>query len=188
MGKFVLDKNLYKNTYFIVDEASMISNAGNSGSLFGSGRLLDDLLEYVYSGENCRLVLSGDTAQLPPVGLDISPALEPTTLQYFGFGVQEYVLREVVRQAADSGILSCATQIRKNIEDGKNNGFIQFDIGAFPDVQRISGGDLIESITTEYEKNGIFDTTVVTRSNKRANLFNKGINGSKKQLPLGYRR
>jgi exodeoxyribonuclease-5 len=178
MGKFVLDKNLYKNTYFIVDEASMISNAGNSGSLFGSGRLLDDLLEYVYSGENCRLVLSGDTAQLPPVGLDISPALEPTTLQYFGFGVQEYVLREVVRQAADSGILSCATQIRKNIEDGKNNGFIQFDIGAFPDVQRISGGDLIESITTEYEKNGIFDTTVVTRSNKRANLFNKGIRGS----------
>lgn len=178
MGRFVLDKNIFKNTYFIVDEASMISNENTPGSSFGSGRLLDDLLEYVYSGENCRLVLAGDTAQLPPVGLAISPALEAETLMHYGFGVKEYELKEVVRQAADSGILSCATQIRETIEEGKARGFIKFDIDSFPDVERISGEDLIERITTSYESNGIFDTTVVTRSNKRANLFNKGIRGS----------
>jgi exodeoxyribonuclease-5 len=178
MGRFVLDKNLFKNTYFIVDEASMISNESSGGSAFGSGRLLDDLLEFVYSGENCRLVLVGDTAQLPPVGLAISPALEAETLKYYGFGVKEFELKEVVRQAADSGILSCATQIRQTIEKGESSGFIQFNIDAFPDVERISGEDLIERINSAYEKNGLFDTTVVTRSNKRANLFNKGIRGS----------
>ena len=178
MGKFALDKNLFKNTYFIVDEASMISNENTNRSVFGSGRLLDDLLEFVYSGENCRLVLVGDTAQLPPVGLAISPALEAETLKYYGFGVKEYELKEVVRQAADSGILSCATQIRENIDAGKSSGFMKFDIDAFSDVERISGEDLIESIASAYEKKGIFETTVVTRSNKRANLFNKGIRGS----------
>lgn len=178
MGRFVLDKNLFKNTYFIVDEASMISNESSVGSAFGSGRLLDDLLEFVYSGENCRLVLVGDTAQLPPVGLAISPALEAETLKYYGFGVKEFELKEVVRQAADSGILSCATQIRQTIEKGESSGFIQFDIENFDDVERISGEDLIERINSAYEKNGLFDTTVVTRSNKRANLFNKGIRGS----------
>jgi exodeoxyribonuclease-5 len=178
MGKFVLDKNLFKNTWFIVDEASMISNESSNGSAFGSGRLLDDLLEFVYSGENCRLVLVGDTAQLPPVGLAISPALEAETLKYYGFGVKEFELKEVVRQAADSGILSCATQIRQTIEKGESSGFIQFDIENFDDVERISGEDLIERINSAYEKNGLFDTTVVTRSNKRANLFNKGIRGS----------
>ncbi len=178
MGRFVLDKNLYKNTWFIVDEASMISNDSNNSSVFGSGRLLNDLLEYVYSGENCRLVLVGDTAQLPPVGLALSPALEADTLLNHGFGVQEYELKEVVRQAANSGILSCATQIRKTIEEKTQHGFIQFEIESFPDVERISGEDLIEAITSAYEKSGIFETTVVTRSNKRANLFNKGIRGS----------
>jgi len=178
MGRFALDKNLFKNTYFIVDEASMISNENTPGSSFGSGRLLDDLLEYVYSGENCRLVLVGDTAQLPPVGLAISPALEAETLKHYGFGVKEFELKEVVRQAADSGILSCATQIRETIEEGKAQGFIKFDVDSFPDVVRISGEDLIERITTSYENDGIFDSTVVTRSNKRANLFNKGIRGS----------
>ncbi len=178
MGKFVLDKNFHKSTYFIVDEASMISNEGNRGAVFGSGRLLDDLLEYVYSGENCRLVLVGDTAQLPPVGLTLSPALDASTLKLHGFGVREYELTDVVRQAQGSGILSCATQIREHINEKTGMGFFPLHIHSFPDVVRISGGDLVETITTEYDRHGIFESIVVTRSNKRANLYNKGIRGS----------
>ena len=179
MGRFVLDKNLHKNTFFIVDEASMVSNEQNENSVFGSGRLLDDLLEYVYSGENCRLVLVGDTAQLPPVGIPLSPALDASVLNEYGFGVKEFVLTDVVRQAFDSGVLYNATQIRKLIGDGMPEpGFIKFKINAFADVQRISGEKVIESISSNYNKYGIFDTIVVTRSNKRANLYNKGIRGS----------
>ena len=179
IGKFVLDKNLYKNTYFIVDEASMISNALNENSVFGSGKLLDDLLEYVYSGENCRLVLVGDTAQLPPVGLNISPALEMATLENFGFGVAEFELKEVVRQAEGSGVLFNATQIRNRIRENQvNSGFFPIEMNSFPDVEKIAGAELIENISTCYDKYGIFETTVVTRSNKRANLYNKGIRGS----------
>ncbi|HKI90427.1 MAG TPA: AAA family ATPase [Draconibacterium sp.] len=179
MGRFVLNNNLYKNTYFIVDEASMISNETNESSVFGSGKLLDDVLEYVYSGENCRLVLVGDTAQLPPVGLNISPALERGMLEHYGFGVDEYELKEVVRQAQDSGVLFNATQIRNRITDAEHQfGFFPLVLESFPDVQRISGGDLIEQISTCFDKYGLFETTVVTRSNKRANLYNKGIRGS----------
>ncbi len=179
MGKFSLDKNLYKNTYFIVDEASMISNELNENSVFGSGRLLDDLLEYVYSGENCRLVLVGDTAQLPPVKLNISPALEAASLEYCGFSVKEVELKEVVRQAEDSGILFNATKIRNRISSfNDNSGYFPIDINSFDDVERVSGGELIETISSAYDKYGLFETTIVTRSNKRANLFNKGIRGS----------
>ncbi len=179
MGKFSLDKNLFKNTYFIVDEASMISNERNENSVFGSGRLLDDLLEYVYSGENCRLVLVGDTAQLPPVKLNISPALEAATLEYYGFTVKEVELKEVVRQEYDSGILFNATKIRDRIGNiNENSGFFRVDVNPFPDVERVSGEELIETISGAYDKYGLFETTVVTRSNKRANLFNKGIRGS----------
>lgn len=179
LGKFALDKNLFKNTYFIVDEASMISNELSENSVFGSGRLLDDLLEYVYSGENCRLVLVGDTAQLPPVGLAISPALETATLEYFGFSVKEVELTEVVRQAKDSGILSNATEIRNRIGNNQQEtGYFPIKLDDFVDVERISGAELIESISSSYDKYGLFETTVVTRSNKRANLFNKGIRGS----------
>jgi exodeoxyribonuclease-5 len=179
MGKFLLNKNLFKNTYFIVDESSMISNELNENSIFGSGRLLDDLLEYVYSGENCRLVLIGDTAQLPPVKLNISPALEAHTLQSYGFSVKEVELKEVVRQAKDSGILFNATEIRSRIGSLLgNSGFFPIEINSFDDVERISGGDLIETISSCYDRFGLFETTVVTRSNKRANLFNKGIRGS----------
>ena len=179
MGKFALDKNLHKNTYFIVDEASMISNELSDNSVFGSGRLLDDLLEYVYSGENCRLVLVGDTAQLPPVKLNISPALEAASLEYYGFSVKEVELKEVVRQTEDSGILFNATEIRNRIgslED--NSGFFPIELNSFDDVERISGEELIETISSAYDKYGLFETTIVTRSNKRANLFNKGIRGS----------
>ena len=178
-GHFALDKNLYKNTYFIVDEASMISNETAENTVFGSGRLLDDLLEYVYSGENCRLVLVGDTAQLPPVGLNISPALETAALEEYGFGVKIFELTDVVRQAQGSGILSNATQIRKRIgNEMPTSGFFPVTIDEFNDIERISGAELIESISSSYSKYGIFDTAVVTRSNKRANLYNKGIRGS----------
>lgn len=179
MGKFVLNKNLYKNTYFIVDEASMISNEYTENSVFGSGRLLDDLLEYVYSGENCRLILIGDTAQLPPVKLDISPALEAENLEYCGFSVKEVELKEVVRQEEGSGILYNATEIRNIIGSaGERSGFFPIEVKSFDDIERVSGEELIETISSSYDKNGLFETTVVTRSNKRANLFNKGIRGS----------
>lgn len=178
MGRFVLDKNLHKNTWFVVDEASMISNESNENSVFGSGHLLNDLLEYVYSGANCRLILVGDTAQLPPVGLAISPALEAFNFTNEGFEVDEYILTEVVRQAADSGILSCATQIRQLVEDQNATGFFKIGLNDFPDVIRISGEELIEQISSCYNKYGLFETTIVTRSNKRANLYNKGIRGS----------
>ena len=178
MGRFVLNKNLYKNTYFIVDEASMISNEYAENSVFGSGKLLDDLLEYVFSGENCRLVLVGDTAQLPPVGLAMSPALQASGLHEHGFSVKEFELNDVVRQTAGSGILYNATSIRNLISDSTCEGFFPIDTENFPDVKKISGEDLIERISSSYEKNGFFETTVVTRSNKRANLFNKGIRGS----------
>lgn len=179
IGNFVLDKNLFKNTWFIVDEASMISNEPADNSVFGSGRLLEDLLEYVYSGVNCRLVLVGDTAQLPPVGLNISPALEATALKRHGFGVREFELKEVMRQTKDSGVLFNATKIRNRIsEDTNTTGFFHIETKQFPDIKNISGGDLIETISTCYDKYGLFETTVVTRSNKRANLYNKGIRGS----------
>jgi len=179
MGSFVLDKNLYKNTWFIVDEASMISNESNELSFFGSGRLLSDLLEYVYSGENCRLILVGDTAQLPPVGLNISPALEKHSLEQQGFGVKEFELKEVVRQAANSGVLFNATVIRNKIGSREEQpGFFQVEINKFTDVIKISGESLIETISTCYDKYGLFETTIVTRSNKRANMYNKGVRGS----------
>jgi len=179
MGRFILDKNLFKNTYFIVDEASMISDEAGESSVFGSGRLLDDLLEYVYSGVNCRLILVGDTAQLPPVGLAISPALEESVLEDFGFSVKSVELTEVVRQAKDSGILYNATNIRDLVgSEEEINGFFPIELDMFEDLSRISGAELIETISTSYDKYGIFETTVVTRSNKRANLFNKGIRGS----------
>lgn len=178
MGKFVLNANLYKNTYFIVDEASMISDESNENSVFGSGRLLDDLLEFVYSGENCRLILVGDTAQLPPVGLNISPALKLQALEKYGFDVVEFELKEVVRQAENSGVLFNATHIRNLITTGTGAGFFHLELNRFPDVERISGAELIETISACYNKYGIFETTIVTRSNKRANLYNKGIRGS----------
>lgn len=178
-GRFSLDKNLHKNTWFIVDEASMISNETTENSVFGSGRLLDDLLEYVYSGENCRLVLVGDTAQLPPVGLAISPALEVASLEEYGFSVKWVELTEVVRQAEGSGILTNATQLRTRVsESSAEPGFFPVQLKSFDDIERISGAELIESVSTSYDRFGLFETIVVTRSNKRANLFNKGIRGS----------
>ncbi|MCL3780462.1 DUF2075 domain-containing protein [Prolixibacteraceae bacterium JC049] len=175
-GRFTLDKNLYKNTWFIVDEASMIANASMAQSVFGSGRLLDDLIEYVYTGENCRLILTGDTAQLPPVGLPISPALDAQELDSYGRNVLEYEMTQVIRQAQESGILYNATQLREMVsEDGFFPGYFPLETQFFDDIQRLAGGDLIEEISTCYDRFGMDETMIVTRSNKRANKFNEGI-------------
>lgn len=181
-GKFVIDKNLYKNVIFIVDEASMISNQSREFANFGSGRLLDDLIEYVYSGENCRLILIGDTAQLPPVKSDISPALNKKELEIYGFDVIENELTEVVRQSAESGILYNATKLRKILNTemqipGKVEfkGFPKIKLSDFNDIERITGGDLIEAITDAYDRYSEKDTVIICRSNKTANRYNQGI-------------
>jgi len=174
LGSFILDKNLYKNAFFIVDEASMIGDRNPESSLFGSGDLLSDLDEYVRSGTNCHLILIGDTAQLPPVGLSISPALNRGRIEAMGFNVKESYLRDVVRQAEGSGILANATSLRKQIE-AQNVQIPRFDTGSFPDIERVSGIDLIEEIENCYSKYGENETIVVSRSNKRANRFNQGI-------------
>ena len=175
-GRFVLNKNLCKDTFFIVDEASMISNSTGETSIFGSGRLLEDLIEYVYSGSNCRLLLVGDTAQLPPVGLDVSPALSKQELDFYDRTIFEYELTEVVRQDLNSGILFNATFIRNLITDGSyQSGYFHLESKLFDDVRQVSGADLIEEISTCYNRFGLIETIVVTRSNKRANKFNEGI-------------
>jgi len=176
MGRFVLNKNLFKDTFFIVDEASMVPNSNAESSIFGSGRLLEDLIEYVYSGSNCRLILVGDTAQLPPVGLDVSPALSANELDSYDRIVFEYELKDVVRQDQNSGILFNATLIRNMItSEYFSPGYFHLECKPFDDIRRIGGADLIEEISTCYARFGLFETIVVTRSNKRANKFNEGI-------------
>ncbi len=177
MGRFVLDRNLHKNTLFIVDEASMISNRSSDSSIFGSGRLLDDLISYVDNDRNCRLVIVGDTAQLPPVGIDISPALDNGYLKGFGFNVTEVFLGEILRQTEDSGILFNASGIRHDIE-GTTTSLPHILLDDFTDIERVNGTELIEKISGSYDKCGMEETIVVTRSNKKANQFNKGIRES----------
>lgn len=173
LGEFVLDRNLHRDTYFIVDEASMIGE-GVSGSLFGTGDLLRDLLDYVGKGVRCRLILVGDTAQLPPVGLDISPALDPARLQQLGYAVRSIEMTDVVRQSEGSGILHNATLIRQLISSRKTE-YPAFHFDAFSDISLLSGVELLEAIGTSYERHGVGETMIVTRSNKRANRFNAGI-------------
>ncbi|MBN2893102.1 MAG: AAA family ATPase [Bacteroidales bacterium] len=173
--KFTLDYNKHKNAVFIIDESSMISNDSRDKVVFGTGRLLDDLMKYVFSGTNCKIIFSGDTAQLPPVKMDISPALDKNTLELYGFEVQEYELTEVVRQSLDSGILFNATRLREMISERRTNVFPKFKLDGFNDIIRISGTDLIETISSAYDGVGLENTIVVTRSNKRANKYNQGI-------------
>lgn len=175
-SRFDLDRNMDAHTFFIVDESSMISNDGYDWNVFGSGRLLDDLMQYVYNGRHCRLILVGDTAQLPPVGLTVSPALDADALEAFGKKVYDYELTEVIRQTADSGILSCATDLRTLLKsDDFSPGYFPIQCEGFPDVKKISGVDLIDSIQECYDQYGVEETIVVTRSNQRANQFNQGI-------------
>ena len=174
LGKFVLDRNLHKDTFFIVDEASMIGDRNFENDSFGSGDLLSDLTEYVQSGTNCRLILIGDTAQLPPVGLDISPALDPHHLRAMGWSVQEVYLRDVVRQSLDSGILENATRLRQEVET-KDIRPPQIHLKTFTDILRLGGAELIEELENAYSRYGEGETIVISRSNKRANRFNSGI-------------
>lgn len=172
---FSLNDNLHQHTLFIVDEASMIANEGLSGSVFGTGRLLDDLVRYVYSGEGCRLMLIGDTAQLPPVGEEESPALSPDMLRGYGLEVCEAKLTEVVRQMQDSGILWNATALRRFIAEDDFFSLPAIRVEGFPDIRVIGGNELIETLTECYDRVGMDETMVVCRSNKRANIYNKGI-------------
>ena len=170
-----MNDNLHQHTLFIVDEASMIANEGLSGSMFGTGRLLDDLIQYVYSGQGCRLMLIGDTAQLPPVGEEESPALSADALRGYGLDVYEGLLTEVVRQLHDSGILWNATELRRYIAEEDFFTLPSIKVEGFPDIKVIPGNELIEAISDSYDQVGMDETIVVCRSNKRANIYNKGI-------------
>ena len=172
--RFQLSDNLNTHTLFIVDEASMISNTGTE-STFGSGRLLDDLVEFVYSGQGCSLLLLGDTAQLPPIMQPHSPALEKDKLLGYGLKVHEYTLTHVVRQALESGILHNATLLRQQLLEEKTSDFPKFELEGFSDIKKLGGMELIDEIQRSYEGVGVEDTIVVTRSNKRANMYNNGI-------------
>lgn len=174
MEGFLVGENLAKHTLFIVDEASMIANSTGDGAVYGTGRLLDDLVEFVYSGEHCRLILLGDTAQLPPVGQERSLALDAGVLQGYGLTVIEYELREVARQAAESGILGNATRLREDMEQMPLP-MSRLSVKNYPDVEALSGEYLVERIADSYDRVGLDETIVITRSNKRANIFNQGI-------------
>ena len=171
-GKFSLSPNKAKNTLFVVDEVSLIGieeQEKQGGTAFGSGNLLADLVSFVRSGVDCRLMLLGDAAQLPPVGLEASPALCPEFMDGFG-GVTYAELSSVVRQAADSGILRNATAIRKMISGADvSDTFdeVKLDVRKCPDVERIGGGELIETLTDAYSKYGEDGTIILCRSNTR---------------------
>lgn len=173
---FVRQRNLHKNTLFIVDEASMIGSSGGSGGSFisKSKSLLEDLIDYVFEGENCKLLLVGDVAQLPPVGLNLSPALDQDYLKAsFGLNLDLVELTEVVRQKEASGVLGYATEVRKFAVESQND-HVVFD-ALYDDVKIINGIELEEEITHSYDTVGKENTLIITRSNKRANLFNQHI-------------
>lgn len=179
-GTFVLNENKSANTVFIVDEASMIGNSSAESNMFGSGRLLDDLIHYVYSGVNCRLILLGDKAQLPPVGFDESPGLSQKVLEGYGLTAYPFSLTSVVRQSGGSGILDNATRIRNAIMMIQNGTLPQLLppqmlLSGYTDIESISSEYLIERIDDCYSRDGIEETIIITRSNKRAGQFNKGI-------------
>ncbi|HXC05552.1 MAG TPA: AAA family ATPase [Bacteroidia bacterium] len=173
-GSYALRENVHTHTLFIIDEASMIS--GKSAPEFrGGSSLLSDLIEYVYSGSNCKLLFIGDVAQLPPVGLDVSPALDVEFMkkEYY-LNADGYELNDVVRQAQDSGILQNATVIREMIKEEEFT-FPRFELKGFKDIVRLTGDDLEDALNSSYSNYGAEGTLVICRSNKRANLFNQQI-------------
>jgi len=174
VGSFTLDRNLHKDTFFIVDEASMVSNSSGDSSLFGSGRVLDDLIEYVYSGTDCKLILVGDTAQLPPVGSIVSPALDASAIGEYGFGLISCELKQVVRQSETSGVLMNATRVRLQVSEN-NLVHPSLDCINFNDTIRITGEELIDEISSAYGTCGMEGTIIVVNSNKQANRYNQGI-------------
>ena len=171
-SKYSLNINTEKGAVFIVDEASMLSDGSDDGALFGSGSLLEDLVQYVRSGRACRLILVGDSAQLPPVGADCSPALDPSVLARFG-DVEYGTMDEVVRQEAESGILFNATLVRCMLENGIYE-IPHFETD-YPDIEAVEGGEFLDKLQDCYAKYGRDETIVITRSNKRANRYNEGI-------------
>lgn len=177
MRGFLAGNNTHRDTLFIVDEASMIANAANDSGYYGSGNLLDDLLEYVYGGDNCRLILLGDNAQLPPIGQPFSPALSPELLRSAGVNVISYNLDRVARQSTQSGILHNATRLRQAMMEATTDILPppQLQLAGFPDIVNLSGEFLVETLSDSYDSVGLDDTIVITRSNKRAGIFNQGI-------------
>ena len=190
LSAFNLNDNLNRDTLFIIDEASMISNQGFGDSAFGSGCLLDDLMQFVYNGQpsasplassnNCRMLLIGDKAQLPPVGEDESPALMADVLRCYGMKVYECDLNQVLRQrplegGQGSGILWNATMIRQMITHDEITGLPRIRFEGFADIQSVPGDELIETLASSYSRVGLDETIVITRSNKRANIYNQGI-------------
>ena len=187
-GKFNLNINLFHDRLFMVDEASMISLSSNN-TTFGSGCLLDDLIQYVYNDRNCRMLLVGDKAQLPPVGEEESPALRADVLRAYGLTVYECDLNEVLRQSQDSGILYNATVIRQMITHDEVTQLPKIRFKGFADISIVPGDELIERLASSYSEVGIDETMVITRSNKRANVFNQGIRnmvlGREEELTTG---
>ncbi len=178
MTGFLLADNLHRDTLFVVDEASMVSNQGLGETNFGSGFLLDDLVKYVYGGQNCRLLLIGDKAQLPPVGEEESPALIPDVMA--GYGLHPYCcdLSTVLRQSQQSGILFNATAIRQLITHDEVTRLPIIQFHGFADIKMVPGDELIESLASSYSEVGVDETIVITRSNKRATVYNRGIRAS----------
>ncbi|WP_396600986.1 ATP-dependent RecD-like DNA helicase [Algibacter sp. R77976] len=174
--KFVLQPNKHKNTIFIVDEASMIPDTPGDSKFSENGSLLDDLMKYVYSGHNCKLLLIGDTAQLPPVKLDLSPALDERTLALnYDKEVTRMELDEVVRQELDSGILANATVLREALSSAFFDTF-KFDLAHYKDIIRlVDGYEIMDAINDAYSDLGKEETAIIVRSNKRANLYNQQI-------------
>lgn len=174
-GNFLLAENKHVDTFFIVDEASMIPNASAEGAVFGTGRLLDDLIHYVYSGVRCHLILLGDNAQLPPVGFTESPALSVEQLRSYGLKVYETQLTLIARQNEDSGILRNATLLRNNMSCRENLVKPVLHLSEYNDIEVLSGEYMSETISDCYDRDGLNETIVITRSNKRATMFNAGI-------------
>ena len=172
---FDLNYNSAQDTLFMVDEASMIANSSNYGeSIFAGGQLMDDLMRFVYNDRNCRMMLIGDCAQLPPVGETESPALQSDVLHSYGLHVYECNLNEVLRQSEESGILWNATEVRRLMYDGMYE-LPKVHFNGFADIRNVPGDELIEQLASSYSQVGLDDTIVVTRSNKRANIYNQGI-------------
>lgn len=171
-SKFSLDLNKERGAIFIVDEASMLADSSGDGQIFGSGSLLNDLISYVRQGKECKLILVGDDAQLPPVGCDFSPALDRSVMEHYG-EVSYVSMDDVVRQSAESGILFNATMLRCMIENELYE-VPRFRLD-FPDIEAIDGSELMEKLQDAYDGGDREDTIVITRSNKRANRYNEGI-------------
>ena len=177
MTGFSLGDNLHRDTLFIVDESSMISNGSGSGiAAFGSGCLLDDIMQYVYAGgHGCRIMFIGDKAQLPPVGEEESPALSTAVIEGYGLEVYRADLAMVMRQAEHSGILWNAARIRGLITHDEVTALPKIRFRGFADVCVVLGDVLIEQLADSYAEVGTDETIVVTRSNKTANIYNRGI-------------